>query len=66
MMNIQERENLKTYAHILDGKVVNVSLWADVPQDETLVEVPKGSSAGIDWDYMDGKFLDNRPQTEML
>jgi hypothetical protein len=65
MINIQEPENLKTYAHILDGKVVNVSLWAEAPKDETLVEIPEGITAGIDWDYIDGEFVDNRPKTEM-
>jgi hypothetical protein len=52
---------IKTYAHIVDGKVVNVSLWDQEPEDETLVEIPEGSSAGIDWDYTDGEFVDNRP-----
>ena len=47
MINIQEPENLKTYAHIVDGKVVNVSLWAEAPEDETLVEIPEGTTAGI-------------------
>jgi hypothetical protein len=61
MINIQEPENLKTYAHILDGKVVNVSLWAETPEDKTLVEIPEGTTAGIDWDYIDGEFIDNRP-----
>lgn len=62
MINIEEPENLKTYAHILDGKVVNVSLWAEAPQDENLVEIPEGTIAGIDWDYINGKFVDNRPK----
>jgi hypothetical protein len=65
MINIQEPENLKTYAHIADGKVVNVSLWAEAPEDEALVEIPEGVVAGIDWDYIDGEFVDNRPKTEM-
>jgi hypothetical protein len=58
---INEIENLKSYAHIFDGKVVNVSLWLEKPDDENLVEIPEGSHAGIDWDYIDGKFVDNRP-----
>jgi hypothetical protein len=65
MINIEQPENLKTFAHIVDGKVVNVSLWAETPEDETLVEIPKGVTAGIDWDYIDGKFVDNRPKSEM-
>jgi hypothetical protein len=62
MINIEEPENLKKYAQIIDGKVVNVSLWVEPVQDETLVEIPEGTVAGIDWDYKDGKFTDNRPK----
>jgi hypothetical protein len=69
MINIEEPENVKTYAHILDGKVVNVSLWngeAPYTPDEELVEIPEGTTAGIDWDYIKGKFVDNRPIPEGL
>ena len=63
-MKIVEPDNLKTYAHIVDGKVVNVSLWDGVtpwtPVEE-VVEIPEGVIAGIDWDYIDGEFEDNRP-----
>jgi hypothetical protein len=62
MMN--EPENLKTYAHIVDGKVVNVSVWDGVTRwepAEEVVEIPKGVNAGIDWDYDGKKFSDNRP-----
>jgi hypothetical protein len=55
---------MKTYAHIFDNKVVNVSLWngeSDWIPDEDVVEVPEGMSAGIGWDYIDGEFVDNRP-----
>lgn len=75
-MKIQEPENLKTYAHIVDGKVVNVSVWDGVsvyqPVEE-LVEIPTADyvdeetgetrqlvTAGIGWDYIDGEFVDNR------
>jgi 2-keto-3-deoxy-L-rhamnonate aldolase RhmA len=64
MINIEQPENLKTFAHIVDGKVVNVSLWAETP-DEELVEIPEGTVAGIDWDYIDGEFVDNRPKIEI-
>jgi hypothetical protein len=67
MINNQEQENVKTYAHIIGSKVVNVSLWdgkAIYSPDEELVEIPEGKSAGIDWDYIDGEFIDNRPQPE--
>ena len=44
-MKIEEPDNLKTYAHIVDGKVVNVSVWDGVtpyqPAEE-LVEIPDG------------------------
>jgi hypothetical protein len=60
---------MKIYAHIVDGKVVNVSIWDGeapyTPEDETLVEIPEGTTAGIDWDYIDGKFVDNRPEPEL-
>lgn len=63
-MKIEETNNLKNYAHIVDGKVVNVSVWDGVspfePAEE-LVEIPEGVTAGIDWDYVDGEFVDNRP-----
>ena len=62
-MNDKELE--KVYAEIIDGKVVNVSLWVGIPEDKTLVEIPKDSHAGIGWDYVDGEFVDNRPQPEI-
>jgi hypothetical protein len=65
MINIQEPENLKIYAHIVDNKVVNVSVWngiAPYTPDETLVEIPEGSFAGIGWDYIDKNFEDKRPK----
>jgi hypothetical protein len=66
-MNIEEPDNLKTYAHIVDGKVVNVSLWdgvTDWTPAEEVVEIPEGTTAGIGWDYVDGEFVDNRPVEE--
>jgi hypothetical protein len=62
MTESEQTNNLKTYAHIVEGKVVNVSLWVETPKDNTLIEIPKGSFAGIDWDYIDGEFVDNRPK----
>ena len=69
MINIEQTENLKTYAHIIDGKVVNVSLWNGeglYTPDEELVEIPEDMNAGIDWDYINGKFVDNRPVLDLL
>ena len=59
---------MKKMAHIVDGKVVNVSLWDGVtpwiPSEKT-VEIPESTSAGIDWDYIAGEFVDNRPKDEV-
>jgi len=63
-MNIQEPETLKHMAHIVDGKVVNVSLWDGATEwspAEEVVEISKGTNVGIGWDYVDGVFTDNRP-----
>jgi len=59
---------MRTYAHIVDGKVVNVSVWdgeAPYTPVEQLIEIPEGVTAGIGWDYIDNKFVDNRPKTEI-
>jgi hypothetical protein len=77
MMKIVKPENLKHMAHIVDGVVVNVSVWDGeskwVPEEEVL-EIPTVEyadeetgetryriTAGIGWDYVDGEFVDNRP-----
>jgi hypothetical protein len=60
---------MKTYAHIVNDKVVNVSLWdgeSAWQPAEDVVEIPEGVSAGIGWDYVDGMFVDNRPAPEVL
>jgi hypothetical protein len=57
----------KSYALIKDNKVVNVILWdgeSEIHYADSLV--PLTENAGIDWDYIDGKFLDNRPKSEMI
>jgi hypothetical protein len=68
-MNIEEPENLKSMAHIVDGKVVNVSLWDGVtpwePAEE-VIEISEGVTAGIDWNYVDGEFVDNRPVEDIF
>jgi hypothetical protein len=64
MSEIEKSENLKRYAHIVKGTVVNVSVWDGVnvyQPVEKLVEIPEGSAAGPGWDYVGGKFVDNRP-----
>jgi hypothetical protein len=55
----------KSYAHIKDNKVINVVVWDDkseLPYADELVLITE--NAGIDWDYIDGKFIDNRPTEE--
>jgi hypothetical protein len=68
MIHIEEPENSKHMAHVVDGKVVNVSIWdgvSDWTPDEKVVEIPKGLPAGIGWDYDGTKFADNRPAEEL-
>jgi hypothetical protein len=58
----------KNYAHIIDGKVVNVSVWdgkSPYTPDGELIEIPENIIAGIDFDYLDGEFVDNRPRLEI-
>jgi hypothetical protein len=53
----------KKYAVIENGKVVNVIVWdgeSYLPFTDKLVEL--NESAGIGWDYIDGEFVDNRPE----
>ena len=65
------------YAHVQDGVVVNVSLWDGVtdytpPEGVTMVPLPftvddegeRRYQGGIGWDYIDGEFVDNRPEPE--
>lgn len=55
---------MKKMAHIVGGKVINVSKWDGVtPWEpvEDVVEIPEGVTAGPGWDYVDGQFVDNRP-----
>jgi hypothetical protein len=61
------------YAHVVDGAVVNVSMWDGVTlfdpgEGVALVPLPyveqdgeRFYTAGIGWDYADGQFIDNRP-----
>jgi hypothetical protein len=64
-MKFVEPENLKRMANVVAGKVVNISVWDGVsawePDEGEAVEIPEGVNAGIDWDYVDGEFVDNRP-----
>jgi hypothetical protein len=56
----------KRWACVKDGKVEQVVIWDGVQEwppadDYEMVELVDGSPAGIDWDYVDGEFVDNRP-----
>jgi hypothetical protein len=56
----------KRWACIRDGKVKQVIVWDGVQEwapanTYTMVEIVDGVSAGIEWDYVDGEFVDNRP-----
>jgi uncharacterized membrane protein len=51
------------YAHIKDNKVINVIVWdgeSELSYANELVLLT--DNAGIDWDYVDGEFIDNRPE----
>jgi hypothetical protein len=64
MIKIEEPENLKSYALVIEDKVVNVCLWdgeTDWTPEGEVVLIPESSSAGIGWDYIDNEFIDNRP-----
>lgn len=53
---------MKTYAQIENGKVINV-----VVADEEFAQSQGWilcESGGIDWDYVNGQFVDNRPKPE--
>jgi len=72
---------VKYMAHVVEGKVVNVSFWNGISEwspIEEVIEIPtreyqdaEGNNqirplAGIGWDYIDGEFVDNRPPAEEL
>jgi hypothetical protein len=55
---------MKTYAQIENGKVVNTVVASDEfasQQGWVLCEY-----GGIDWDYINGQFVDNRPKPEVV
>lgn len=55
---------MKNYAIIENGKVVNtVVAEADYAATQGWVLCESG---GIDWDYVDGQFIDNRPVPEVV
>jgi hypothetical protein len=55
------------YALIANGKVVNVVLWDgqsmwQPPAGVEVVLLDGQDEVGIDWDYVGGVFVDNRPK----
>jgi hypothetical protein len=53
---------MANYAQIENGKVVNVVVSdAQYASDNGLILIAEGSGIGIDWDYANGQFVDNRP-----
>jgi hypothetical protein len=64
MIIFEKSENHKNYALVQKSKVVNILVWDGelefYPEGE-LIELLEGQVAGIDWDYIDGEFVDNRP-----
>lgn len=57
------------WACVSDGKVVSVVRWdgvSDWPpsKDYTMVDLTAYPNVGIGWDYVDGEFVDNRPEPE--
>ena len=58
---------IKKMAHILDNKVINISVWdgkSDWSPEDAVLEIPEDTPVGIGWDYVDGNFIDNRPKSE--
>jgi hypothetical protein len=56
---------MPNYAIIENGKVINtVVSEADYAATQGWILLSDG--AGIDWDYIDGQFVDNRPVPEVV
>jgi hypothetical protein len=56
----------KRWACVKNGKVEMVIIWDGVQEwpvasDYTMVELSNESPVGPEWDYVDNKFVDNRP-----
>lgn len=56
---------MPNFAIIENGKVVNaVVAEVDYAAEQGWVELT--GDAGVDWDYVDGQFVDNRPVPEVV
>jgi hypothetical protein len=68
-MEIDKNENLKHYAIVIDEVVVNTVVWDGVTEynpEGLLVDLTGVTpEPGIDWNYNNGKFVDNRPKTTL-
>lgn len=53
------------YAIIENEKVINIVV-SDLEYAESQGWVVCPENAGIDWDYIDGEFVDNRPVPEIV
>lgn len=62
------------YAQVENGKVTNTIVWdgsgnLSLPGDLVRIgdgDEPVAGMPGIGWDYVDGQFADNRPESEDL
>jgi hypothetical protein len=56
---------MPNFAIIENGKVVNVVVAeADYAAEQGWVDLP--DDVGVDWDYVNGQFIDNRPIPEVI
>jgi hypothetical protein len=59
---------MKNMAHIVDGVVINISVWdgeSDWTPAEEVVEVPENEFVAIGWSYMNEKFVNpNQGESE--
>jgi len=53
------------YAHIKNGRVVNIVVW-DGKSELTYASelVPLSENVEIGWEYVNEEFVDNKPKTE--
>ena len=66
-MDLESREAV--WAVVENGLVVNTIVWDGEsewlpPEGTTLVSLAEHPYVGIDWDYVDGEFVDNRTSDE--
>jgi len=66
-MDLESREAV--WAVVRDGVVENTVVWDgesawSPPDGADLVSLADHPHVGIGWDYVDGEFVDNRPEPE--